>query len=170
MDSIAKLNHDLDLGNVVITAFVLEQKLTWFICDKDLWFYPSDVLAELLHLPPIARPETWPQAGMQLNTDNMARLYSWMKPYHVSITQLQAAMQPLIPPKTNWDLFVFEPCFYINADVQHFVSHYSEPIEYESYIPKPWTGLYADIMPLIPSADRYWVIDGCDWISYGWAL
>lgn len=173
MDTITNLINNLNVGTAVITAFVYHQQVTWFVCDKDLWFYPSHILASLLQQPleaSLPYHESDQERGMLLNTDDIDRLYRWMQPYHVSITQLQIAMQRFIPPTTSWDLFMFEPCFYINADTYHFVSHYSEPIEYETFIPPTWTGVYGDFMPLIPIADCYWIIDDCDWISYGWSL
>ena len=174
MHSLDSLLKNLDDWSEVITAFIMQGQLTWVVCDKDLWFDTTENLATFFeqsfdpaqHQSNSDQPRQW----LQLNIDDLPRLLGWMSHYHVSTAQLRAALQTKLPPKTCWDLFEFQPTFYINVDQQCFVSHYSEPIEYEEYVSPLWTSRYDDIMPLIPTAERYWEINGVDWLSLSLAL
>lgn len=133
----------------------------WFISEKELWFldykkYTHEFDPTDNNFEERFNIELLDEYTFEEFLPNVVEL-------EFKTDQLKKKFEQLLP-LTDWDSsFHLFPTLFIDFDDKKLFSVYQESISFEDYIPNSsWVGVYDDFYNLIPSEEKYWIINDID--------
>ncbi|MMZ58171.1 hypothetical protein D1872_201400 [compost metagenome] len=124
----------------IIVGVVKDNQFTWYILDKDDLY---DVLYD------------------QLDYVAMSNL---IEEHKTTVEYLRTCML-----KEHYrcadDTLKFNPSVYINFDTMCLFSLYPEYTAFERMVYENWKGKFFDFMDIIPEEEKYWIVNGKNYIE-----
>jgi hypothetical protein len=136
----------------------------WFVSEKEFWFLNLTRLGDDFR----ARGVPVEQGANErfglgiVDEHNADEFLAAMRTHKVSTHDLRFLFRESMPVETWDDIVHLVPSLVVDFDARRIVSMYSEPASFERYVPEGWVGSYENLLPLVPSSERYWLIDGRD--------
>jgi hypothetical protein len=159
------LNPEYSLDIIVLVKF--NNRYTWYLSDKEYWvldYKKWDSIFDSLGDDDTIYGEHLRDDFQVLDSDNWPSYEKVIKDYLVTKEQLSEMITENLPIE-HWDekgeLF---PSLFINFDKKELLSLFPEPLLFEDLVPDNWVGKYDNFYELIPATEKYWVINGVDYM------
>jgi hypothetical protein len=147
----------------IIVYVIFESKRYWFISEKELWVLDyvkfCDAFGE-------GNRDFSSRFGIEILDKKSFESFR----YHIlkdEVTTLQ--LKDLIQrkaPLISWDesghLF---PALMVDFDEKRLFHVFSEYLHFEEFVPDHWEGHYDSFFHLVSEEDRYWRINGVDYLT-----
>lgn len=148
----------------IIVAVIYNNKLKWYVTDKELWFLDYNKLYKAYENMGIIieeNDEVEERKGIKVLDSKTAEVF--LKRIDKYMTTKEELRYLLLRNIENngegGDLLDFSPALLINFDNKILYSMFPEPASYEEYVPKDWEGRYEDFTELIFRSNKYWIDD-----------
>jgi len=161
------MKTSIEYGRDVIVAAILDGKLRWYASEKELWILDQRKWAEAFRCSghTVSVDDYSDRFDIPVvNENTAAEFLGFLQEDLVTTAHLHEMLRNL--NLSAWDNFShLMPSLLVDFQRRELNSYYSEPLEFEKYVPDGWGATYAPFFQSIPMADRYWVIDGVDLLS-----
>ena len=156
------LNPEYSVDIIVLVK--CQNKYSWYLSDKEFWVLDYNKWASKFGSDE-KMSENNPRNGFSvLDSDNWALFENVIVDNLVTRNQLKEMILMNLP-LLSWDekghLF---PSLFINFDTKELFSVFPEYLAFENFIPENWVGKFDDFYSLIPDLEKYWIIDGVDYL------
>lgn len=155
------MNLQPDYMENIIVGVLLNDKFSWYVSDKDLWFLDYSKMIQSFEKKgfeiDVENIDDKRKGMIILDTENAAEFLKRIEINKVTSSELHSA---LLANRTQLDdtwQYDYRPSLYINFDKKNFYSSYSEPASFEDYMPNLWVAEYQSFDNLIPREQRYWL-------------
>ncbi|MBC2322550.1 hypothetical protein [Listeria booriae] len=150
-----------DYTENVIVAVVVNEKFSWYITDKEIWYLDYE-----------KRLAAFKKQGFEINisyidesrknclvldTANASSFLFSIKVWETSTNHLKEMLIHEISDSDDKWKYDYRPSIYVNFDERIYYSMYSEPASYEEYVPEGWKSAYKNFYDLIPIQEAYWL-------------
>lgn len=149
-------------SNNIVVLVRIDGMYTWFLNEKTIWVMDYVSWGKMfggdIQLPPerkdvpILTKETW-EIFKNLHRDAI-----------VSVDQLKELVISNLPIDSWEEKGELFPSLYLNFDDEVLYSVYPEYPLFDKYVSPGWKGNYGDFYELIPESEKYWVVDGIDYM------
>lgn len=137
----------------------------WYLSEKSIWVldYTKWFESDSTDMDELDMDEE--REGIEiLDRDNWMDFKSRNYKLETNKSELQALILqnlPILDWNLNSQLF---PSLYVDFDGRILYSLFPESLEFERYVPENWKGYYQDFYALIPNDEKYWIIDGINYM------
>jgi hypothetical protein len=130
------------------------------VIHQDKWRW---LIVEIFDVSELLDPESYGADG----TKDIEVTEFLKKTEHLCVTAstLSEALLARLPLDDEDDLLEFNPSLLINLDEKSIVNAFSECVMLEKYAPASWQRISDSIVGLVPMTERYWIIEGRDFIK-----
>ena len=151
-------------GDDIIVLIKYDNEYFWYLSEKTIWVMNYIQWMRIFHTSSenlITIPE---RKGLDILTrDNWLEFKKRNVKLETSTHELRTLIESNFPI-TSWDekgeLF---PSLFLDFDMNILYSLFPESLAFERFIPENWIGVYEDFYPLIPTTEKYWIIEGVDY-------
>ncbi len=163
-----KQNISITYGVDVIVGTLFQGEWKWYLTEKEIWMLDDIKYAEAFDQDisddEYADPE---RINIPILDEKTASIFlQRIEKYRVSSDTLQYLVRKKCPFSKWDDISEMFPSIFVNFDKRELWSVFPEPnFCPEDYVPEGWIGKYEDFYELIPIKERYWIIDGHDYIK-----
>ena len=146
-------------ANTIIVGCIKEEKLTWYITEKDIWYMDFDRLERAYQLKGINFfIDENERFGLRIiNKDTEEKFLKAIEEFVVAPQMLNSQIKQRIMNDINDDLLDFQPSLLLDFDKHILYSMFPEPASYEKYVSDEWVGVYEDFTKKINKRDQYWL-------------
>jgi hypothetical protein len=157
----------IDYPREIIVGTLRRGQWRWFVSEKDYWFLNLTKLSEDFRARGLAVEEgAHDRFGLAVVDENSAdKLLPAMEKCRVETDDLRVLFKDRMPVESWDDIIDLVPALVVDFDERRLVSMYGELASFERYVPERWQGSFANVLPLVPPPERYWVIDGRDYLE-----
>ncbi len=162
------MKKHIKYGVDVIVGTLFQGEWKWYLTEKEIWILDQIKLKkQFRQLGYEVSNEMEPERkGIPiLNEKTASTFLHRIDECKVGYNILQNMMIEKLPVSKWDDISEMFPSIFINFDKKELWSLFPELTSFENYVPDGWIGKYEDFYELIPIKERYWIIDGHDYIK-----
>ncbi|WP_205511888.1 hypothetical protein [Longitalea arenae] len=159
------LNPEYSVDIIVLVKF--KEKYSWYLSDKEYWvldYNKWESIFESLGDDNTEYEDHLRDNFQVLDTENWPSFEKVIKGYLVTKEQLSDMIiknMPIESWETKGHLF---PSLFIDFDKKVLFSFFPEYLTFEEFVPDMWVGKYENFYELIPDTEKYWVVNGVDYL------
>lgn len=165
-----KLN--IEYGQNIIVAVVLNNICSWYVTEKDYWFLDLIKLENAY----INKGYQVPDQGSYddrfniavLNENTAQDFLNKIHEFQVSTEELRTVILATEEMNTRGEneLIDHSPALLVNFDHQILLSQFPEPASFEYYVPDGWAGRYETFLDQVPHDKKYWLLNNKDYFDF----
>jgi hypothetical protein len=158
----------IEYGVDIIVGTLFQKQWRWYVTDKEIWILDQNKLKEeFIQLGHKVPEENSLERENILILDEktvsifLPRIENFRVNHHILQNMLREKL-----PIFRWDeVSEFFPSLFVNFDHCELWTVFPELTSFENYVPQNWLGQYEDFYELVPSSEKYWIIDGHDYFK-----
>jgi hypothetical protein len=155
-------NPEYSIEIIVIVKF--QGKYSWYLSDKEDWVLDYNKWGDLFGSEGKTDSSSLRSGFLVLSSENWLAFEKVITNKLVSKDQLSKMILNNLPID-SWDekMHLF-PSLYIDFDEKRLFSIFTEYLAFENLVPDNWIGTYDDFYSLIPDIEKYWIINGANYL------
>lgn len=156
-----------EYGVNIIVGVIDHGQWQWYVSDKELWFLDLTKLRQDFQKQGYDIPEDYTgRFNLPIvNETSAARFLQAVAPYMTTSAALAQLLRSQLPIGDFDQIADLVPALLVNFDAHSLASQFPEPASFERYVPPSWVGEFRDFLADIPTAQKYWLIDGKDYLE-----
>ena len=154
------MRNSIEYGRDIIVGVILKGEFNWYVSEKELWILDYPKWGAVFRSSGVDVPDgAEDRFGIQVvDGDTVFRFLEMIRSDKIGTSELRELM--LDCDRSDPESYIhLLPSLLVNFDEKILMSFYSEPLEFEQYIPSGWTGKYENFRCKIPREIQYWSND-----------